>query len=222
MTPISSTHIKTTDVLSITLQNKKAELLDLTTLQIQNYIRGKYWYSACSLAAALPDENFRQKMGYHIITSFLVLPIIDDFCLHCKWRMSCTTCDSWAKLFFKKLSDIAFQTIPKPKCDIDTLACIQMTASIWPDTSSHWVYIAFQKSIDSQLIVYGVSLAMYLKNETVLRFMNYSSMLISDLVRNGEWNIARRFESITTACAMAKGLPFRSPLLNMKITDKSS
>lgn len=212
MTPIVSTTIQTTDSLMTALATQQKELLVETIVNIKKFICGKYWYSACTLAAALSDEMHRQSMGYLIITRFLEEPVIDDHCLLCKWKMSCVNCQKLGARFFKKLSSIAFADSSNESSRIASNGCLQMVASIWPDTSSDWVYIAFQASLRSQKFIDALPLAVYFSDETLLRFVRYCSSLIPILVKEGRWNVARKIESIAASFAMAKGLPFTSPL----------
>lgn len=211
MTPISSRPIQPQDPLLSAIATQQKELLQKTIANIKICVSGKYWCSACTLAAALAEETDRQAMGYLIITRFLEEPVIDDVCRLCKWKMSCAACQQWGKEFFSELSDTAFSVPPK-KVRFTAIACLQATASIWPDTSSDWVYIAFQRAAQSSQIDDVLSFAVYLKDETVLRFIKNCSASIFQLGQAGKWRAAKKLEWIATSYAMAKGFPFKSPL----------
>lgn len=212
MIPTASTSITTPDPLMATLATQQQELLTETLSNIRKFVSDQCWYSACSLAAALSDETNRKKMGYFIITRFLKEPLIDGDCLLCEWKMCCANCQRLGRRFFERLSQVAFSSSSERTVQISAIACLQMIASIWPDTSSNWVYLTFQASLQSRHIMDTLSFAVYLEDQTVLRFIKYCSSFITDLAKEGKWGLARRIDSIAASCAMAKGLPFTSPL----------
>ncbi len=219
MTPNSSRPIQPQDPLLSAIASQREELLWKTIANIKICVSGKYWYSACTLAAALAEETDRQAMGYLIITRFLEKPLIDDICRVCKWKMSCVTCQELGKDFFTILSDTAFAVPPKPN-HFTAIACLQATASIWPDASSHWVYISLQKALQTSQIMDVISLAIYLKNKTILRFVENCSSLILILAKQGNWRLARRIDLIATSFARAKGLLFRSPIYSTIVENR--
>lgn len=223
MTSIASISTTTEDPLMTTLAGQRQELLTETLSNIKKFICVKSWYSACTLAAALPDETNRQKMGYLIITRFVEAPLIDDSCRLCQWKMSCINCQRWGRSFFTRLSDVIFD--PSSTCSskrtgqISAIACLQMIASIWPDTSSDWVYIPLQKSLQSRHIMDTLSLAVYLKDEIVLQFLKYCSSEITRLAKEKKWSSARRLNVVAISFAMAKGLPFTTPLYSILMAE---
>ena len=219
MLPISS-HMDTmypclteaADPLKKLLEAERSASNKQTILSIKGYVLAKCWYSALSLATALPEETSRQKMGYLIVIRFLQLPLIDDVCRFCQWKMTCKICREWAERFFTKFSDNAFGAKPESTLRIGALACIQMAASIWPDTSSDFVYLVIQKSLSVGSLKDSLSLVVYVDTNIALKLMGYCKQMIPDLVQKGRPGAARYMESVAYSFAMAKGLPFTSPV----------